>query len=239
MEKEIVLNIDDKNIFINPFQNTNPSENAVKLYEQFLSCKPNQKILKKIGNNEIFSRENEKTGITRSEILRRMACKFGYRTKLTVVQRDILSNTYGIILNQVNCIGDVIGDEFSKKICSKYPIVEEVYNKYLIKTPGAIQLIHVSKIPTLWVCNIFTQKDVKHPTNWIFNIFGKATKVDSKNDTQIKNALTKLSTQIKKNKLQNLPIYVPNEMGKYQGWDWNQTTTILMKIFPDIVVCKN
>ncbi len=97
----------------------------------------------------------------------------------------------------------------------------------------------MSKIPTLWVCNIFTQKNVKHPTNWIFNIFGKATKVDSKNDTQIKNALTKLSTQIKKNKLQNLPLYVPNEMGKYQGWDWSQTTTILMKIFPDIVVCKN
>ncbi len=239
MAEELVLNIDDGNIFINPFQNISPIENATKLYEQYLSCKPNQKILKKIGDNEIFSREDEKSGVTRSEILRRLACKFGYRTKPTVVHRDILSNTCGIILNQVNCIGNTIGDVFSEKICSKYPIVEEVYNKYLIKTPGAIQLIHVSKKSSLWVCNIFTQKNIKTPTSWVFNIFGKATKVDSKDNSQIKSALTKLNTQIKKNKLQNLPLYVPNEMGKYQGWDWGQTTSIIMKIFPDIVICKN
>lgn len=239
MNTEKTINIDDKNIFVNPFQKYSPVEKSFALYAHFLACKPNHKILKNIGDNEITSGEHEGFGVTRSELLRRLACKYGYRTKPTFVYRNILANSEGIIINQVNCKGGSIGDDLSEKICSKYPIVAESYNKFLIKIPGSIQLIKVNDSATLWICNLFTPKYENRPIEWIFNLFGKAKAVNQNNEIYLKKGLVKLRTQIKKNHLQDLPVYIPDKMGKYQGWNWEETRSTILNIFPDAVICKN
>ena len=236
-EKKNVIDIDDWNIFNNPFQNFKPEENSVKLFEQFLGCHANHKILKRIADNEIKTKEREESGITRSEILRRMACRYGYRTKPTFVHRDILANYEGIIVNQMSCKGSN-ADSLYDRIRFRYPVIIQNCQKIPEKSrEGTVVLSKVSECSNLWICSIFVQK-YKGPIEWVFNLFGKATPAKPKDEMSFKKALVKMRIQIKKARLQDLPIYIPNEMGKSQGWDWNKNLPLIMKIFPDAVICS-
>ena len=231
-----VIDIDDWNIFVNPFQNFKPEENSVRLFEQFLGCKANHKILRRIGDNEIKTKEPEGSGITRSEILRRMACRYGYRTKPTFVHRDILANYEGIIVNQMSCKGDV-EDELFERLRFRYPVIIQNCQKIPEKSrEGTVVLSKVAECSNLWICSIFVQKH-KGPVEWVFNLFGKAAPAKQKDEISFKKILAKMKVQIKKAKLQNFPIYIPNEMGKCQGWDWNKSLSLIMNIFPDAVIC--
>ena len=224
-EKVKVLDIDKDNIFVNPFMDVEPVDESYAMYEKYLECPPNRKILEKIGNNDIISRDYESFGTTRAEVLQRLACKYNYRNRLTVVRRDIMKNLYGIIVQQVNCDGEM-GDDIARSIKLHYYEVEGIYKELKVKYPGGIQLFKVV--------------DGKQPL-WICNLFGKKKEEDSsiflKNYDFLKRGFAKLRVQIRKNHIENLPIYVPYNMGGFQGWDWKEYEPIIMKYLPQTVVC--
>lgn len=226
-EKERKIDIDNKKIFQNPFQSLNSVHvNKMMLYRQFL-ISGNYDTLQLINNAEIVTNENSEYFWTRSEILQSIACKYHYRTIPTVITRDILENTAGIIVQQVNCQG-VMNVGLAKQIREKWPIVFEEYQKRKVKTLGSMQLILVepagkySEYP-LYVCNIFGQ-------------LGYGTNQQQTNYQGVKKAFIKLKKELHRHKL---PIFIPYMMGcGLGGGDWNKYLSIIFKIIPEIIICK-
>lgn len=227
MSEECVktINIDKENIFVNPFTNIEPMEDSFAMYEKYLSCPANRKILERIGDNEIVSADYESFGTTRSEVLRRMACKYKLRSKLTTVRRNLIMNTSGVLVHQVDCEGKMDND-ISKSIKRIYTEIIEVYNKLQVKLPGNIQLIEVvdGKHP-LWICNLFGKENDDSP-------FGSF-----KCCTFLKKGLTKLRVQLRKKHMDHLPVYIPHNMGEFQGWKWEDYESIIQKYIPTAIIC--
>ncbi len=250
MSEECVrtVDIDKENIFVNPFDNVEPIEDSIYMYEKYLSCPANRNILARIGDNEIVSQEYESFGVTRSEILRKLACKYNLRSKLTIVRRDLIMNTAGILVNQVNCEGEMGGD-VTTSIKKVYTEIETTYNKLQVKVPGIIQLVKVvdGKHP-LWICNLFGQKKPKTPSGYSRTIeflkkeiFKLSRTVSLKKKEEklefLKRGMSKLRVQIKKNHLENLTVYIPYNMGEFQGYNWLEYKPIIQKYLPSSVIC--
>ena len=167
-EKETVLDIDKFKIFNNPFEAFEPKEDCFELYEKYLSCKANNDILQKIGNNIITSSEHPGFGTTRDEILMKTACKNKIRTTPTIIHRDILNNTSGIIVQQVNCEGPM-GGKIAKAISLRFLEVESIYRNLKVKIPGSIQMINLvedTRHP-LYLCNLLAKSILKKPKTGI------------------------------------------------------------------------
>ena len=82
--------------------------------------------------------------------------------------------------------------------------------------------------------------DGKHPL-WVCNLFGKKnsdkTPAFSVNYNFLKRGFSKLRVQIRKNHIEDLPIYIPYNMGEFQGWDWKDYEPIISKYLPTAVIC--
>ena len=229
-EKENTINIDDFQIFNNPFEYFEPVEDSFKLFEKYLDCKANKDILQKIGNNEITSSEHQGFGITRNEVLRKLACKNNYRTEPTIVYRDVLNNTSGIIVQQVNCEGPM-GGKLAEAISLRYKEVEPIYNGLKVKTPGSIQMIKLINDDNypLYLCNLFGKSSTPDREDWEGFLRKKHF---------LKRGLLRLKIYMKKNKIEDLPIYIPYNMGEFQGWDWKDYEPVIMKYLPSAVICR-
>ena len=228
--KETVLDIDKFKIFNNPFEAFEPKEDCFELYEKYLSCKANNDILQKIGNNIITSSEHPGFGTTRDEILMKTACKNKIRTLPTIIHRDILNNTSGIIVQQVNCEGPM-GGKIAKAISLRFLEVESIYRNLKVKTPGSIQVINLvedTRHP-LYLCNLFGEINSQKAEDW--------DKI-SKKKSFLKRGFVKLRVYMKKNNLKHLPIYIPYNMGEFQGWSWEDYEPVIMRYIPDAVICK-
>ena len=230
-EKENTINIDDYRIFNNPFEKFEPSEDSFKLFEKYLDCKANKDILQKIGDNKITSSEYSGFGPTKDEILRKVACKNNYRTKPTIVYRDVLNNTSGIIVQQVNCEGPIMGGKLAEAISIRYKEVEPIYNNLKVKIPGSIQMINLinDKNYPLYLCNLFGKKKECSSEEWEGFLRRKHF---------LKRGLNRLRIYMKKYKLQDLPVYIPYNMGEFQGWDWTDYEPVIMKYLPTAVICR-
>src|SRR4051812_47369032 len=85
---------------------------------------------------------------------------------MKIINQNILDVTYGIIVQQVNCLG-VMGSGLARQIRDKWP---EVYTKYRKKFDdgqwklGDIQMFPITE--QLWMCNIAGQyaygRDKRH-----------------------------------------------------------------------------
>ncbi len=228
-----VINIDDYKIFNNPFKDIEPREDSLHLYEKYLSCKANSDILRKVGDNVLVSLDDSRAAVTREEVLQKVACRNQIRSTPTVVYRDVLNNTSGIIVQQVNCDGPKMGGKLAEAISLRYNEVEPIYRNLKVKTPGSIQMINIIK-------------DDKHPL-WLCNLFGKINtcnaeeifdNISSKKKHFLKSGFVKLRVYMRKNKLQNLPIYIPYNMGEFQGWSWDDYEPVIMRYIPDAVICR-
>ena len=221
------INIDVP-IFSNPFKTVDSKkvvENMV-LYTSIFKKKVNQQYLKLIGDNEVCSTE-ECDDWTRKEILESLACRYGYRNKLTLVNRDILKTKYGFIVHQVNCQG-VMGSGLAKSIKEKWPIVFENYKKIQVMRPGMVQTVRVNdtkeKYP-LYVINLFGQDS--------YGRFGKFTEYFA-----VRSALKKIK-KLREGKLMDIPIYFPYKIGCNRGGgDWNEYSKYILKYCPDAIICK-
>ena len=227
-----IIDIDEMKIFNNPFKDFEPAEDAFQLYEKYLNCKANRDILQKVGENILTSSEHSGFGVTRDEILRKVACKNNLRTSPTIVYRDVLNNTSGVIVQQVNCEGPM-GGKLAEAISLRYNEVEPIYKNLKVKTPGSIQMINLikdNKHP-LWLCNLFGRINSYNAEEILDNI-------PSKKKHFLKNGIIKLRIFMKKNKLQDLPVYIPYNMGEFQGWSWDEYEPIIMRYIPDAVICR-
>jgi hypothetical protein len=83
----------------------------------------------------------------------------------------------------------------------------------------------------LWLCNLFGKINTYNAEEIFDNI-------SSKEKHFLKSAFVKLRVYIRKNKLQNLPIYIPYNMGEFQGWSWDDYEPVIMRYIPDAVVCR-
>ena len=228
-----VVNIDDHRIFNNPFKDFEPKEDSIYLYEKYLNCKANSDILKRVGNNIILSSDDSHSSVTREEVLQKIACKNKLRTVPTIIYRDVLNNTSGIIIQQVNCEGPKMGGKLAEAISLRYNEVEPIYKNLKVKTPGSIQMINLIKDKShpLWLCNLFGRTNSYNAEEVLDNI-------SSKKKHFLKSGLVKLRVYMKKNKLQNLPVYIPYNMGEFQGWSWDDYEPVIMRYIPDAVICR-
>ena len=225
-----IINIDNYKIFNNPFKDVTPAEDSFRLYEKYLNCVANRDILKKVGNNILISSEESNKRVTREEVLQKIACKNKIRTSPAIVYRDVLNNTSGVIVQQVNCNGPM-GGKLSEAISLRYSEVVSAYNALKFKTPGAIQMVEVVKDKnySLWICNLFGEYNSRRAEDW--------EKITKKKHF-LKKGLIKLRVYMRKNNICDIPIYIPYNMGEFQGWSWEDYEPVIMRYIPDAVICR-
>lgn len=141
---------------------------------------------------------------------------------LTVINKDILTATSGLICHQTNCIGATGG--LAGAIFNKWP---EAKNDYLhdVKTfkEGLLGTVSISVISdTLTLVNMFAQSGVSHKNKATqYSAFGACLydlKAFYNNPTE---------------------IYFPYLIGcGLGGGDWNIVSEMIEEVFPNAIICK-
>jgi hypothetical protein len=145
---------------------------------------------------------------------------------MKIQEGNILNNTNGIILHQVNCQG-IMGGGLALQIKNKYPKVYEEYINFIDsfadpkKLLGEAQMVFVDN--GLYIGNIFSQFDIsciERQTDY------NAVELGFKK-------VVKFNSNI------NLPIYIPYLYGcGLGGGDWSIVSDIIEKILPTATICK-
>lgn len=225
----------DEDIYKNPFFKAKDEFDSLMLYKSYFSNFARTKELRAVQDLTLVSEEDSRKWWTRSEILQSIACSFGYRTVPTVIERDVLDNKYGVIINYINIENS---DEYIKNmpICKKWPEVYATYMESRCKIPGMVLLTLANpwaadKNP-LYVCSFL----IRRPRS----LFGyNARKVFD--GRTLKNAIRKFrKLKLYKNNVM-LPIYsqyAPHwkEPTEESIEDFNR---VMMKYIPSIIFCKN
>lgn len=144
---------------------------------------------------------------------------------MTIIEKNLLSVTKGIICHQVNCKG-VMNAGLAASIAKKYP---RVLNQYLLKHKtsgwklGEVQFVEIIS-EVLYVANIAGQLD-----------YGRDKKVYTNYD-----ALKEAFRTVKKfSDSKNLEIYVPFNFGSgLANGDWEKVKSIIGSTIPNCIICK-
>ena len=144
--------------------------------------------------------------------------------KMNILDQDLLSVRYGIIVHQVNCMG-AMGAGLALKIRNKWPIVYEKYMNAFesgLWKLGRIQVVRVSE--NLYVVNLAGQ--YRYGRDKRYTDYGAVRK-----------CLQKIS-QIQETT--KLPVYLPFKMGcNLGGGDWNTVIDIIEHELPTAIICKH
>lgn len=150
-------------------------------------------------------------------------------TKLTIVDKDILTVEKGIIVQQVNAIGKT-GAGLSGAINAKYPEVKEHYLRHKNLELG--EVLFTECIPIfLCVASIVGQQNVgTYKVQTDFNALRKG-----------------LQKIVEFNYPWNLPIYVPYFLGSGLGGGptqqtkqetWEKVSSIIWEEIPNAIICR-
>lgn len=146
---------------------------------------------------------------------------------LKIINQDILELDYGIICHQVNCVG-VMGSGLALKIKNKWPQVYSYYKEYVDNNSaeGSAQLICV--VPHgLYVANIFGQ--VFYGRDRVYTDL-----------MLVASAFAQLKSLIIRDSLEELPVYVPYNMGcGLGGGNWKDYSKLIEHYLPEAIICKN
>jgi len=228
-QSQCFLNI-DLSKWANPFRNSNFSHvERILLYEKYLRQTPELlSNLFELTDKTLISMKNVENEWTEIEVLKKLLCEFGFSKQLCVIKRDILTNTCGIIVHQVNCRLKM-GAGIALQIKNKWPTV---FSSYIgAKTtwlPGMIQIIAVDtqRYKKLFVCNLAGQDDYGNDKNIIYT-----------NYPAVREALQKLQ---KVAKILDIPVFIPYGMGcGHANGDWETYSQIILKELPSAIICKH
>lgn len=148
---------------------------------------------------------------------------------LSVIEKDILDITDGMVVHQVNCRGKM-GTGLAGQLRTKYPNIYkkyiELYTEYLesgetIKILGTAQIIPISE--KLRIVNAFTQfnygYDKKQYTNY--------------------DAIREVFSRLKIVNIKKTPVYIPYQYGcGLGGANWTVVQQAIESVYPEVIVCK-
>ena len=148
---------------------------------------------------------------------------------LSVIEKDLLDITEGMVVHQVNCRGRM-GNGVAAPLRVNYPIIYkkyiELYNEYLesgetIKILGTAQIVPISD--KLRIVNAFTQ----------FN-YG----YDGKLYTNYE-AIREVFTRLKLVNIKKTPVYIPYKYGSgLGGANFSLVQQVIESVYPEVIVCK-
>lgn len=143
---------------------------------------------------------------------------------VTVVTKDLLTVTNGIIAHQVNCKG-VMGGGIALQIRKKYPLVYETYMRQ--HAMGGISL------------GLFQPVEIKAGSLYVVNMAGQDTYGRTGIHTNYE-ALSKCLEELYTfGQEKSLPIYLPMFIGcGLGGGDWGRVSGIIEEVCPIAIICK-
>lgn len=143
------------------------------------------------------------------------------------IEQDILEITEGIICHQVNCQG-VMGAGIALKIKDKYPLAYRHYFSNVKTNP-----IHANPLGHCLISSIYGLK--------IAHIFGQDLYGRDKQYTDYKAVQTAFQELAAWNKVENLAIFIPENMGcRNAGGDWKIYLDIIKETLDgfDVFICE-
>lgn len=152
-----------------------------------------------------------------------------------VIDKDILTVEYGVLVHSVNCQG-VMGAGLAKKISNKWPTVKADYLRhcqYLTMEGSKPELetwMRTEVGPNLFVASVFGQQEYGRTPGRCYTSY-RALAVGF---WAIHHGNQHLEFAHKP-----LPIYLPHSIGcGLAGGDWHVVSAIIEQELPDAVICR-